>query len=496
MSENLLRYETSPYLLEHKDNPVHWRPWGAAAFDEARKLNKPILLSVGYSACHWCHVMARESFENPQIAALMNELFVSVKVDREERPDVDQIYMSGLQALGGRGGWPLTAFLTPAGDLFWGGTYFPPTARFGRVGFPDVLQQVDKAYRETPERVAQNAARVASASSVDAPREGLISAELLDATAESIFAQLDPVNGGTMGAPKFPQASLFEFLWRAADRLRDNKFKQAALLALTRVCQGGLFDHLGGGFARYSVDERWRVPHFEKMLYDNAQLLRLLTFAWKATRDPLFAQRVEQTIDWLAREMRVDQGGFAASLNADSEGVEGKYYVWTAQQIEDALGPQDAALICAAYGVTSEGNWEGVNVLHRLDAPQLPNPSEEKRLEPLRKKLLELRDRRVPPSRDDKVLADWNGLMIEALCVAALAFRRPDWLALARDAYDFVMRVMARGDRIGHSARLGRVSHPGLSSDAAAMIAAALSLFEATGEAPFSGGRRSHDGCL
>lgn len=483
MTENLLRHETSPYLLQHKDNPVHWRGWGRMALDEAQRLDKPILLSVGYAACHWCHVMAHESFENPEIADLMNRLFVNVKVDREERPDVDQLYMAGLHALGGRGGWPLTAFLTPQGKLFWGGTYFPPTARFGRAGFPDILQQVAKTYREQPNRVAQNAEKAtASVSSMDR-RAGSISRDLLDETVSTLFAELDPVNGGLSSAPKFPQAALFEFLWRAGTRTRDLRFQQAVMLVLTKICQGGIFDHVGGGFARYAVDECWRIPHFEKMLYDNAQLIRLLSWAWKASGEALFKQCVTQTIEWLVREMRMSGGAFASSLDADSEGIEGKFYVWTKSQIEAALGESDATLAATAYGVTPEGNWEDVNILNRLDAPRAFDG--DARLEEIRQKLLTVRNRRIPPGRDDKILADWNGLAIEAICVAALTFDRPDWLNLARQAYAFVLSNMMQADRVGHSARLGRVSHPGFSSDAACMIAAALALFEATADQSF-----------
>jgi uncharacterized protein len=480
MNENLLGRETSPYLLQHKDNPVHWRPWGPQIFEEAQRLDKPILLSVGYSACHWCHVMAHESFENPEIAGLMNELFVNVKVDREERPDVDQIYMAGLQALGGRGGWPLTVFLTPKGDLFWGGSYFPPTARFGRAAFPDVLRQVEKAYRDAPERVAQNAAR-AMAAVAPTPGAGALTFDLVDAVAKTLLGELDPINGGLAGAPKFPQASLLEFLWRAADRPRGHAYEHSFLLAMTKICQGGVFDHLGGGFARYSTDERWLVPHFEKMLYDNAQLVQLLTAAWKMSGKPLFARRVAQTVEWLAREMRVEGGAFAASLDADSEGSEGRFYIWTAPEVEAVLDPQDAAFASAAFGVLPEGNWEGVNVLNRLESVE----PDEDRLERARAKLFAARSARVAPRRDDKVLADWNGLAIEALCVAGAAFDRADWLDLARRAYRFVLDEMTQDGRVGHSARLGRVSRPGLSSDAACTIAAALALYEATAESSY-----------
>ena len=485
MSENLLHDETSPYLLQHKDNPVHWRPWGPSVFAEARRLDKPILVSIGYSACHWCHVMAHESFEDVAIAGLMNELFINVKVDREERPDVDQVYMGAFQALGGRGGWPLTVFLTPKGELFWGGTYFPPTARFGRAGFPDVLRQVEKVYRDAPDQIAQNVERAARGIPAAPSGSGVIARELLDAAAKDILAHLDPVNGGLMGAPKFPQASLFEFLWRAADRTGESAFGQAFLLAMTRICDGGIYDHVGGGFARYSTDERWHVPHFEKMLYDNAQLVRLLTWAWKGSGTALFARRIEQTIGWLAREMRTEGGAFAASVNADSEGVEGKFYAWTVPELETALGKRDAAFAAAAFGVTPDGNWEHVNVLHRLDSLRDSADEDGSRLDDVRAKLFAARSHRVRPSRDDKVLADWNGLMVEALCVAGTVFERADWIELARAAYEFLIKEMVENDRLGHSARLGRVSRPGLSSDAACVIAAALALFEATAESRF-----------
>ncbi len=484
MSANLLHRETSPYLLQHKDNPVHWRPWGTDAFADARASNKPVFLSIGYSACHWCHVMAHESFENPDIAAIINALFVSIKVDREERPDIDQIYMSGLQALGGRGGWPLSVFLTPDGKLFWGGTYFPPTPRFGRAGFGDVLRQVAKAFHDQPEKVAQNALRAAKTAPSGAAPDHPITFDTMDAAVQAVLQQLDPVHGGLSGAPKFPNFTLLEFLWRAGDRLDDPRCREAVVLALRNMCLGGIFDHVGGGLSRYSTDERWHVPHFEKMLYDNALFVRSLALAWSARRDPLFKQAAELTVDWLVREMRMDEGAFASSLDADSEGAEGKVYTWTFSELEAALGADDAAFAAKAFHATDGGNWEdGRNVLHRLGPASLDG--DEMRLGALRRKLLAARSQRIAPARDDKVLADWNGLVIDALCAAGLAFERADWLVLAREAYAFVTEHMVQDDRVGHSARLGRVSYPGFSTDAANIVAAALALHQASGDAAY-----------
>ncbi|HEY7665358.1 MAG TPA: thioredoxin domain-containing protein [Xanthobacteraceae bacterium] len=481
--ENRLARETSPYLLQHKHNPVDWWPWGSDALAEAKRSNKPILLSVGYAACHWCHVMAHESFEDPATAKVMNELFVNIKVDREERPDVDQIYMAALHHLGEHGGWPLTMFLTPEAEPFWGGTYFPKTSRYGKPAFVDLLREVERVYRQDPQSIEQNRSALMARLAERAHPEGrvVIGRAELDRAAHQIAAMIDPVNGGMRGAPKFPQPMMLEFLWRAGQRTHDRRYFGAVELTLARICEGGIYDHIGGGFSRYSVDESWLVPHFEKMLYDNAQLLELLALAYQRSANDLFQTRAHETVDWLAREMTTPEGAFCASLDADSEGEEGKFYVWSPDQIAAVLGRDDAEFFAAHYDVSAEGNFEGHNILNRLK--HLPRSMEdEARLAPMRAKLLAARAARVRPGLDDKVLADWNGLMIAALANAGLAFEAPAWIAMAARAFLFVDAHMARGDRLGHSWRAGRLVLPGLASDHAAMIRAALALHEATGE--------------
>ena len=479
---NRLGEETSPYLLQHAGNPVEWWPWGPAALAEARARDVPVLLSVGYAACHWCHVMAHESFENPAIAAVMNRLFVNIKVDREERPDVDQIYMAALHALGEQGGWPLTMFLTPEGAPFWGGTYFPPEPRYGRPGFVQMLEAVAETYRSKGEAVAQNTSALLAV--LRQRRRGdpvALDAGVLDTAAERLFTVMDPRHGGLQGAPKFPNSSVLELLWRAARRTGREDYRAIVVASLERISNGGIYDHLGGGFARYSVDHRWLVPHFEKMLYDNAQLVSLLTLAFVATGEAGFRRRIEETVGWLTREMIAEDGAFAASLDADSEGEEGKFYVWTPAEIALVLGDDDAARLCAAYDVTEGGNFEGRSILNRL-ATGFPSAAEEAGLAPPRTRLLEARAERVPPGRDDKVLADWNGLMIAALAEAGAALDRPDWIALAERAFGRVVALLGRGDRLGHAARAGRSTFPGLSTDYGAMIRAALALRQATGD--------------
>ena len=493
---NRLAGATSPYLLQHAHNPVDWWPWGPEALAEARAKNKPILLSIGYAACHWCHVMAHESFEDEATAAVMNELFVNIKVDREERPDIDQIYMNALHLLGEQGGWPLTMFLTPKGEPVWGGTYFPKQARFGRPAFVDVLHEVARLFREEPDKIERNRAALLARLAEKARPQGkvTIGVKELDAAARQVGNMFDAVHGGLRGAPKFPQPSLLEFLWRAGLRTGDVRFFETVEHTLTHMCEGGIYDHLGGGFSRYSVDERWLVPHFEKMLYDNALLLELLALAHARGGEPLFAQRARETVGWLAREMVTAEGAFAASLDADSEGEEGRFYLWSLAEIEAALGP-DAADFALQYDVTAEGNFEGRNILNRLKG--LPRktggPAEAggeaedgaARLAMLRGKLLEIRNKRVRPGRDDKVLADWNGLMIAALVHAGTVLDEPSWLAMARRAFDFVAGTMTRGDRLGHAWRAGRLVFPGLASDFASMIRAALALHEASGARVF-----------
>ncbi len=484
---NLLRHETSPYLLQHADNPVHWRPWGPAALEEARTDKKPILLSIGYAACHWCHVMAHELFEDAETAALMNERFVNIKVDREERPDIDHLYMSALHALGEQGGWPLTMFIAPDGAPFWGGTYFPPEPRWGRPSFRQVLQGVSEAYRTDHEMVAKNTAalRRVLAGMSNAHLGDLPTPVHLDAVAAALLRMNDPEQGGLKGAPKFPNPPIFRFLWQNAFRTGALEGQDALHLMLMRMSQGGIYDHLGGGFSRYSTDAVWLVPHFEKMLYDNAQLLELLAFAHAHRPVPLYAQRAAETVEWMVRDMTAERvagrAAFAASEDADSEGEEGRFYVWTEPEVDALLGDASAAFK-HAYDVTPAGNWEGHTILRRMTPSG--TAGEEAALARSRAVLFAARAKRVRPGRDDKVLADWNGLAIAALARASAVFERPEWLARAEEAHDFILTEMSAPDgRILHAWRLGRVTAAGLLDDQAAMARASLALFEATGEA-------------
>ena len=494
---NRLGAETSPYLLQQADNPVHWWAWGEEALAEAQRTNRPILLSVGYAACHWCHVMAHESFESPEVAAVMNELFVNIKVDREERPDVDALYMQALQITGEQGGWPLTMFCTPTGDPFWGGTYFPTPARYGRPAFVDVLKGIAQAFRDKPQDIEVNRAGLLKAlrekavnKAIEIQGDGpLIAMPLLDQIAQRLVKECDVTWGGFGQAPKFPSAYMFELLWRAWLRggRNDLRLYKAVTVTLDRMCQGGIYDHLGGGFARYATDDEWLIPHFEKMLYDNAQLIDLLTLVWQETKNPLYAMRIAETCAWTLREMTAEGGGFAATYDADSEGVEGKFYVWSESEIDAVLG-EESAFFKQAYDVTPGGNWEHHTILHRNRQPELLGEADESRLAGLRDRLKAVRDKRVWPGWDDKVLADWNGLMIAALANAGAVFQRTDWLAAARRAWRFVMGEMrADGGRLFHSHRAGKRLHRGTLDDYANMARAGLALFEATGETSYLG---------
>ena len=496
---NRLARATSPYLLQHQHNPVDWWQWGPDALETAQRQNKPILLSVGYAACHWCHVMAHESFEDEATAAVMNELFVNIKVDREERPDIDQIYMQALHLMGEQGGWPMTMFLTPAGEPVWGGTYFPKDSRYGRPAFVDVLREVSRLFKEEPAKIEQNRAALKDQLEAKARPQGRVTIGIaeLDGAAKQVGNAFDTLHGGLGSAPKFPQPMILEFLWRAGLRSHDPLFFQTVEHTLAHMCEGGIYDHLGGGFSRYSVDEKWLVPHFEKMLYDNAQLLPLLALAWRHSGTELFAERARETVGWLSREMVTGEGAFAASLDADSEGEEGKFYVWSLEEIEAVLGP-DAADFAAQYDVTPGGNFEGHNILNKLK--HLPRsmkegweaafaaedaPDAAARFSMLRGKLLKERHKRIRPGLDDKVLADWNGLMIAGLVEAGILLGEPSWLEMARRAFEFVAAHMSRDGRLGHSWRQGQLLLPGLASDYAAIIRAALALHEVTGEGGF-----------
>ena len=490
MTDNRLADATSPYLLQHKDNPVAWRPWGPEALAEARAADKPILLSVGYAACHWCHVMAHESFEDPDVAEVMNRLFVNIKVDREERPDIDQIYMNALHALGEQGGWPLTMFLTSEAEPFWGGTYFPKTARWGRPGFVDVLEAVAGTYRTDRGRIDTNRkALMDHLSKAPAGPSGHLPADLPVTAGKRLAGLYDKVHGGIRGAPKFPQACVSELVWRTGLRTGDAETLRTCLLTLERMSNGGIYDHIGGGLARYSVDERWLVPHFEKMLYDNAQyishLARALALPGLAPGiAELFRTRLDETAGWLQREM-MNGPAFAASLDADSEGEEGRFYVWTPDEVVAVLGEtEECLLFCEAYDITVPGNFEGSNIPNRLAPPEDDVGDALARFTDTRRALLAAREARVRPARDDKVLADWNGLMIGALAEAEYIFRiagvsRESWRRLALGAYRFVMDEM-RDDtgRMAHAWRAGRSTRPGFASDLAAMMKAAITLAE------------------
>jgi uncharacterized protein YyaL (SSP411 family) len=475
---NRLARETSPYLLQHAHNPVDWYPWGEEAFGRARREDKPVLLSVGYSACHWCHVMERESFEDPAIAALMNEHFVSVKVDREERPDVDQIYMQAVQALTGQGGWPMTVFLTPDGRPFYGGTYFPPVPRHGMPSFPQLLQAIAQAWRERRGEVVQSSEQIAAELNRTEKLRGatqLLTDEVLFAAFQGISGQFDARLGGTGGAPKFPQPMIWEFVLRFFKRTGNASARAMVATTLTRMARGGIYDQLGGGFHRYSVDAQWLVPHFEKMLYDNAQLASLYLHAWLALGDGEYRRVCEETLDYVLREMTDAAGGFYSAQDADSEGEEGKFFVWTADEIRAVLGA-DADLALQYWGVDRGSNFEGRNILW---VPGEPDPV---RIAPLRRRLFEARELRGHPARDDKVLAAWNGLACRTFAEAGRALGRADYVAAAARNADFVLGAMRADGRLLRTWKGGEARLKGYLEDHAMVAAALLDLYEATFE--------------
>ncbi|MDY8109099.1 thioredoxin domain-containing protein [Fulvimarina sp. 2208YS6-2-32] len=481
---NQLADAVSPYLLQHKDNPVHWREWGEAAFAEARDRDRPILLSIGYAACHWCHVMAHESFEDAAVAEIMNALFVNVKVDREERPDVDQFYMTALHAFGEQGGWPMTMVLTPEGKPFFGGTYFPKEPRYGRPGFVQIMQALDRAWTERRAEIDKSAEDIGvrlrtHLQTHAAPGE--LDHLALEPVAARIGTMMDKVRGGMGTAPKFPNAPYMEVLARSGFHHGNEEHKAAFLKTTRALCLGGIYDHIGGGLARYSTDERWLVPHFEKMLYDNAQFLRHLTWCWRATGEDLFRRRIAETVGFLDREMRTAGGGLAASLDADSADAaghmeEGAFYVWQRAEIDAALGPR-AAAFAKAYDVSEGGNWEGHSIPHRLHGGAEGSDAD---FDEDKAALLTLRERRARPGRDDKILADWNGLAIRALAEIHQATGEETALRLGREAFAFVMGEMVVDGRLRHAARDGRTAGLALSSDYGAMISAAMALFATT----------------
>ena len=478
---NHLQNETSPYLLQHVDNPVDWRPWGEEAMRLAKEQDKPILLSIGYAACHWCHVMAHESFEDEETAAQMNADFINVKVDREERPDIDSIYMQAVNAMTGRGGWPMTVFLTPDGKPFYAGTYFPDEPRHGMPSFRQILTGVTEAWHRDRDNVEGSAGEVAEqlqALSGVGFEERALDSEIFRSAIRGLGQQFDPTWGGFGEAPKFPQPMTIEFLLRESIRDDGDNALQMAEVTLRKMAEGGMYDQIGGGFARYSVDHRWLVPHFEKMLYDNAQLARVYLHAWQVTGNDFYRRITEETLDYVLREMRHEDGGFYSSQDADSEGVEGKFYVWSADEIRAALG-EEADTFMRIYGVSDEGNWEGHNILNLRLAEAL-----DARMAEARTKLYELRSKRIWPGLDDKVLTSWNGLMLAAVAEAGQTLGRPDYIDAAKYNADFLHRTMRRD-----SGRLFRTWKAGSDAkynayleDYAYLADGLLALYEATFE--------------
>ncbi len=470
MTENRLAGETSPYLLQHAHNPVDWYPWGDEAFARARAEDKPILLSVGYSACHWCHVMERESFENPEIAAIMNRHFVSVKVDREERPDVDQIYMQAVQSLTGHGGWPMTVFLTPDGEPFYGGTYYPPVEGHGLPAFPRLLQALAEAWANRRGEVVASAQKIGEAlgqSERLRASTGLLTDEILFGAFQALSAQFDETEGGLGGAPKFPQPMIWEFVLRFWKRSKNPRGRQMVHTTLTMMARGGMYDQVGGGFHRYSVDPHWLVPHFEKMLYDNAQLASLYLSGWLAFGDPECRRVSEETLDYLLREMADPAGGFYSATDADSEGHEGKFFVWSPEELREVLGPDDAEYAARYWSVDRGPNFEGKSILY---VGGEPDPA----------RLYAARERRVHPARDDKVLAAWNGLACRAFAEAGRALGRADYVAAAAKNAEFVLTAMRSGGRLLRTWKAGRAKLKGYLEDYAMVAAALVALYEAT----------------
>ncbi|HJR07174.1 MAG TPA: thioredoxin domain-containing protein [Pyrinomonadaceae bacterium] len=489
---NRLQSETSPYLLQHAHNPVDWYAWGEEALERARAENKPILLSIGYSACHWCHVMERESFENEEIAALMNENFVNIKVDREERPDLDQIYMNAVQLMLGHGGWPLTVFLTPDLVPFYGGTYYPPEDRYRLPGFPRVLAGVSDAYRSRPDEIAETTTsflnelrRMNVAYESNEP----LNSQLLDEAYSALVRSYDKRHGGFGGAPKFPASMNLEFLLRVHYKSGNVEALDMVTHTCRKMAEGGLYDQLGGGFHRYSTDAHWLVPHFEKMLYDNALLSRLYLHVYQVTGDEFFRRIATETYDYVAREMTDEGGAFYSTQDADSEGVEGKFFVWTTEEINELLGEEDARLVSAYYGATAGGNFEEKNILN------VPRPAEtvaaelnvtvERLLETVERSrpvLFAAREKRVKPGRDEKAIAAWNGMMLTSFAEASCVLEREDYRRIAERNAEFILTTLRREGTLLHVYKDGQAKHHGYLDDYACVASGLLSLYEATGE--------------
>jgi uncharacterized protein YyaL (SSP411 family) len=489
---NALINETSPYLLQHAHNPVDWYPWGEEALEKARTEGKPILLSIGYSACHWCHVMAHESFENEDIAALMNQHFVNIKVDREERPDLDQIYMSAVQMMTGHGGWPMTMFLTPAGVPFYGGTYFPPQDRYNMPGFPRVLLSVAEAYHSQPDQVAGTASSMLGELrrlGLAEESRDLLTTEILDNSYRRIARNFDPAHGGFGSAPKFPPAMTLEFFLHSHYRRKSPEALAMVVETCRKMAEGGMYDQLGGGFHRYSVDARWLVPHFEKMLYDNALLSRLYLHVYQVTGGAFYRRIAEQILDYVVREMTDASGGFYSSQDADSEGEEGKFFVWSRSEVMVALGDEAATLFCDYFDITEGGNFEGHNILHVKtslgEVAARHGVTTERAAEIVetgRRKLFEIRERRVKPGRDEKILTAWNGLMLASFAEAAAILGRDDYLEVARANARFLLTHLFQDGLLLRSHKAGESKLNAYLEDYANLINGLIGLYESTGE--------------
>jgi uncharacterized protein YyaL (SSP411 family) len=489
---NRLANETSPYLKQHADNPVDWYAWGHDAFRKAKALGRPVLLSVGYSSCHWCHVMEKESFSDPAIAKVMNELFISIKVDREERPDVDEVYMKAVQLLTGRGGWPMTVFLTPEGEPFHGGTYFPPVDRHGLPAFPRVLEAVARAFHERPVDVARAVEQIKTGMrKLDevVPTSGSFDPRLPGRAAEGLLDHVDPVFGGFGQAPKFPNASAIRLLLRQAHASRNESILGVVRLTCRRMAEGGIYDQIGGGFHRYSVDQRWLVPHFEKMLYDNAQIPRLYLELFQETGDPLYRRIVEETLEYLQRDMRDPAGGFYSATDADSEGHEGKYFVWTRAEVEAVVPPSDCELVCRYWDVSQEGNFEGRNILHvAISLPDLARMFQrdlndaQAVLARARQSLATARARRTPPLRDEKVLTGWTALTLGLFAEAGRVLGAQGYVATALAAAEFLWTELRQDGRLLHGWFAGQAKQDAFLDDHAFLAAGFLDLYGATGD--------------